>query len=132
MSNLAVEPPKNIGINKRDIKLMENKKSLHGSMYALNLANWKIIKIDIEIYLKTRLIWLFKFFVNILILFDEKLVNSLYICDNYQGFNNLSIHNHYSLFLIDKSLDWLRKTKQFIWLDLIIAYHRIWIYEKNK
>ena len=49
-----------------------------------------------------------------LILFVYKPNSNLCLCFHYQGLNNVTIKNWYLLSLIDESLNWLRRAKQFI------------------
>ena len=65
-------------------------------------------------------------------LFICKPNDSLQLCVDYQGLNNLTIKNRYPLSLIDKFLDWLGQAKYFIRLDLISVYHEIRIKEDNE
>ena len=66
------------------------------------------------------------------ILFVCKPDGSFRLCVDYQGLNNLTIKNRYPFPLIAESLDWLKRGKQFIQLDLTSAYHRMRIKEGNK
>lgn len=66
------------------------------------------------------------------ILFIKKIDDSLWLCIDYWGLNNLTIKNRYPLPLIGESLDCLGHAKHFNQLDLINTYHRMWIQEKNK
>ena len=66
------------------------------------------------------------------ILFDKKLDNSLGLCVDYQGLNNLTIKNQYSLSLVGKLLDRLGQARRFTQLDLTNAYHQMSIRKGNK
>ena len=59
------------------------------------------------------------------ILFNRKSDDSLRLCLDYQGLNNLTIKNQYPLPLIGELLDRLGKAKQFTQLDLTSAYHQM-------
>ncbi len=78
-----------------------------------------------DFFNKTRFIQPSKSLAGALILFDKKLDNSLCLCIDYQGLNNLTIKNQYPLPLISKSLDRLGWAKQFTQLDLTSVYHRM-------
>ena len=54
--DLAVLLPENTSMNKYAIELMEDKQSFYGSIYTLKLVELEILKIYIEIYLKTEFI----------------------------------------------------------------------------
>lgn len=69
-SNLLIELPKNTGINDHAIKLVEDKNLLYELIYALSLVELEILKIYIEIYLKTGFIWPYKSSTGAAIFFD--------------------------------------------------------------
>ncbi len=71
------------------------------------------LKTYIKIYLKTRFIWLFKFFANALIFFNQKSDGSFCFYIDYPDFNNLTIKNLYLLPLISEVLDKLGRAKCF-------------------
>ena len=70
--------------------------------------------------------------IGALILFDKKLDNSLRLCVDYQGFNNLTIKNWYPLPLVGESLDRLGRARHFTQLDLTNAYHQMRIREGDE
>lgn len=74
----------------------------------------KTFKIYIETNLTNGFIRPFKSPAGIPILFVRKFDNSLRLCIDYQGLNNLIIENWYSLLLIRESLNWLNYAKWFI------------------
>ncbi len=90
------------------------------------------LKTYIKTHLKTGFIWPFKSPSGALILFDKKPDDSLRLCVNYRGLNNLTIKNRYPLSLIGESLDWLGRAKRFTQLDLTSTYHRMRIREGNE
>lgn len=73
---------KNTGINKYVIKLVEGKQLPYGLIYSLNLIELEILKIYIEIYLKTGFIYFFKSLTGDAILFNKKLDNIFYFYVN--------------------------------------------------
>ena len=97
-----VELSKYTGINYYIFKL-EDKQSLFGLIYSLGLIKLKTLKTYIEINVANSFIWLFKLFIKILILFDQKFYGSFQLYINYQSFNNLTIKNRYLLLLINES-----------------------------
>lgn len=85
-----------------------------------------------EIHLKTGFIQSSQSPTTAPIYFDKKPDGSHCLYVDYQGFNNLTIKNRYSLPLIGEGLDWLGRAKPFNQLDLTSAYHRIKIEEGDK
>ena len=85
--------PKYNEINEYTIDLDDGKQPAYEPIYSLDLIELEILKTYIETHLKTGFIWLSKSLTSILILFDKKIDNSLYLCVNYQGLNNFTIKN---------------------------------------
>ncbi len=90
------------------------------------------LKAYIETHLKTGFIQPSKSPAGAPILFDKKLDGSLCLCVDYWGLNNLTIKNRYPLLLIGEALDRLGQAKQFTYLDLTSAYHRMRIREGDE
>ena len=67
-----------------------------------------------------------------LILFVRKKDDSLCLCVDYQGLNNLMIKNRYPLPLISELLDRLGRVIHFTQLDLTNAYHQMRIRKGDK
>ena len=66
------------------------------------------------------------------VLFVRKSESSLCFCVNYQALNKLTRKDWYLLPLIQKTLRNLSKTKVFIKLNVITAFHHLRIKEGNK
>ena len=111
--NLAIELPKNTGINKHAIKLQDDKQPPYRPIYSQEPIELKTLKIYIETHLKTGFIQLLKSPAGASILFDEKPDSNFWLCINYWDLNNLTIKNQYPLLLIGKALDWLDRAKLF-------------------
>ena len=122
--DLAMELPKNTGINKQVIELIEGKQPPYGPTYCLGPVELGTLKAYIETYLKNGFIKS-KSPVKTPILVGKKPDASLQLCVDYRGLNNLTIKNRYLLPLIGKSLDWLGRAKRFNQLDLTSAYHQM-------
>ena len=120
--DLAIELPKNTGINEHAIKLINEKQPPYGPIYALKQVELKTLKAYIKTHLKTGVIQHFKFLTDGHILFDKKSDGSLRLYIDYQGLNNLTIKNQYPLPLISESLDQLGQIKWFTQLDLTYVY----------
>ena len=129
---LAKVLPERTGINKHAIKLEEDKQSPYAPIYSLGMIELETFKIYIKTNLANGFIQPLKSFTSAPILFLHKPDDSLQLCVNYQGLNNLIIKNQYPLPLIGESLDRLGRAKQFIQLDLTSAYHQMKIKEGNK
>ena len=127
-----MELPKNIGIKEHTIELQDGKQPLYRPIYSLELVELKTLKTYIETYLKTGFIQPFKSSANALILFDKKPNDSLWLCIDYQGLNNLTIKNQYPFLLIGEALGQLDRVKRFTQLDLTSAYHQMRIKEGNE
>ncbi len=97
----------NIGINKHDIKLIEEKQPPYGPIYALSLVELETLKVYIKTHLKTEFIQPSKSSTSAFIFLDKKPDSSLCLYIDYQGLNNLTIKNWYPLPLISKVLDCL-------------------------
>lgn len=78
-----MELPKNNSVNKHIIELKKSKQSFHRLIYSLQAIELKILKTYIETYLKIKFIWLFKFFVDISIFFNQKSDKNLYLSISY-------------------------------------------------
>lgn len=74
---------KQTNINNYFIEFKNNKKLFYKLIYSLGLVNSKTLKIYIDIYLRTGFIWLFKFPIGTLILFDKKPNDSFWLYINY-------------------------------------------------
>ena len=98
--DLAMELPKNTGINEHTIELQDGKQLPYGPIYSLRPVELETLKTYIKIHLKTGFIWPFKSSDSAPILFDKKPDGSLWLCINYWGFNNLTIKNRYPLPLL--------------------------------
>ncbi len=92
----------------------------------------EILKAYIKNNLANGFIRPFKSPTGASILFDKKLNDSLRLCIDYWGLNNLTIKNWYLLPLVEELLDQLDWAWRFTQLDLINAYHPIKIKEVNE
>ena len=97
--------PESTKLKKYAINLKDGKQPRYGPIYSLGPVELEILKIYIETYLKTGFIQPFKSPAGALILFDNKIDGTHYLCDDYQDLNNLTIKNRYPLPLIGKSFN---------------------------
>ena len=87
------------------------------------------LKTYIETNLGNGFIRSFKSHAEAPILLNKKPDESLRLCVDYWGLNNITIKNRYLLPFIGKSLNWLGWARRFTQLDLNNAYHRMRICE---
>ena len=109
--DLAMELPKNTGINKQAIELQDDNQPPYGPIYSLRPVKLETLKTYIETHLKTGIIQPSKSAAGALILFDKKPNSSLWQSVDFQGLNNLTIKNWYPLLLIGEALNWLSRAK---------------------
>ena len=128
----ATELPENTGMNKHAIELEESKQPFFGPIYSLGPVELEMLKTYFKTNLANGFIRPSKSPVKTPILFDWKPNESLCLCVNYRGLNNITIKNRYPLPLIGKSLNWLSQAKRFTQLDLTNAYHRMRIHESDE
>ena len=121
--DLASKLPKHTGINNHAIKLISGQQPPYRPIYRLKLVKLQTFQAYIETNPANGFIRSSKSPVDTPILFDRKSEGSFWLCVNYQGLNKLTIKNQYPLLLIGESLDRLKRTRQFIQLDLISAYY---------
>lgn len=128
----VMEVLEHIKINDHAIALKKDQQLPFGPIYNLPSVKLKTLKTYIETNLTNNFIWPSKSSANVLIFFDLKVDTSLRCCVDYWGHNNFTIKDQYLLPLIDESLYWFGRTKRFIKIDLINAYHQIKICENDK
>ena len=104
----------------------------YGPFYSLGPVELETLKTYIETNLANGFIRSFKSPAKAPFLFDKKPDDSLRLCVDYWGLNNLTIKNQYLLLLVGKSLDRLGQAQQFTQLDLISAYYRMRICKGDK
>ena len=119
-------------LNEHAIDLEDGKQPPYGPIYSLSSMELETLKIYIKTHLKIEFIWPSKFPAVAPIFFNKKPDGSFYLCMDYWGLNNLTIKNWYSLPLIGKSMDRLKRAKRFTQLDLTSAYHQMRIKEGDE
>ena len=86
----------------------------------------------IKINLVNEFIRLFKFSVEISVLFISKKNKNLRFYINYKNLNNIIIKNRYLLFFIKNILDRISGARIFIKINIKNVYYRIRIRENNE
>lgn len=104
---LVAKMQEHIGINNHEMDFVDGKQPSYEPIYTLGAVELKILKNYIKTNLVNGFIRPSKSPVSCLIIFVQKLDISLYLYDDYQGPNNLTIENWYPLPLINESRDWL-------------------------
>ena len=92
-------------MNEHAIKLEESKQPPFRPIYSLGPVELETLKTYIETNLANGFIRPSKSPVRAPILFDRKPDESLRLCVDYRGLNNITIKNRYLLPLIGESLD---------------------------
>ena len=92
-------------MNKHAIELEEGKQPPFGPIYSLGPVELETLKTYIKTNLANSFIRPSKSPAGAPILFDWKPNESLRLCMNYWGLNNITIKNQYPLPLIGESLD---------------------------
>ena len=100
--------PERSKLSEHTIDLKDSKQLSYGLIYSLGPVELESLKTCIKTHLKTRFIQSSKSPASALILLSKKPDDSLHLCVDYQGLNNLMIKNRYLLPLIGESLDQLR------------------------
>ena len=130
--DLASKLIEHTGINDHTIKLVDDQQPPFKPIYSLGLVESETLKAYIKTNLANRFIKLSKLPTNAPILFDQKLNQSLGLCVNYRGLNNLTIKNRYPLSLVRKSMNRLKRARWFTQLKLTSAYHQMKICKGDK
>ena len=99
-----------------DIELITNKnekvwKLSWRFLYNMIKNELLILKKTLTEYLNKKFIWVSNSSVTAFVLFVKKLSNSLHFCIDYHNLNNIIWKNHYSLLLINETLEWIEKAK---------------------
>ncbi len=68
---------------------------------------------------------------SFLILFVKKKKSTWWMCIDYRVLNNITVKNKYSLFWIQKCLDWISKAWYLIKLNLTSDYYQVYIIKNN-
>ena len=124
--DLTSELLEHTGINNHAIELVDKcHQPPYGPIYSPEPIELETLKAYIETNLANGFIRLSKSPAGAPILFNRKSDSFLRLCVNYQGLNNLTIKNQYSLPLIGESLDRLRRARQFTQLAFTSTYHQM-------
>ncbi len=123
LPKLAAELQEHTGINDHAIKFVDDWQTPYSPINSLGPMKLETLKAYIENNLASGFIRPSKSPAGAPIFFDKKPDDSLRLCVDYQGLNNLTIKNRYPLPLVGESLDQLGRARRFTQLDLINTYH---------
>ncbi len=132
LPKLAAELLEHTGINDYAIELVDDWQPPYGPIYSLGPMEIETLKAYIKNNLASGFIRPSESPAGAPILFDKKSDDSLRLCVDYQGLNNLIIKNWYLLPLVIESLDRLGRARRFTQLDLTNVYHQIRIREGDE
>ncbi len=132
LKDSAAELPEWADLNEHSIDLIEGKQPPYGPIYSLGPVELETLKTYIETNLANGFIRPSKSPAGAPIFCVWKPDNSLRLCFNYRGLNNLTIKNRYPLLLINESLNRQSRAQRFTQLDLTSAYHRMSIKEGDE
>ncbi len=114
------------------IELINEKMFLRSRLYQMfNHKLQKIKKYLIKHLNKEFIFFSFISYVS-LILFAEKKDESLHFCVDYRKLNALIKRDHYSLFLIDKTLTHIQESKYLTQLNIIVAFNKLQMHSDSE
>ena len=101
-------------------------------LYQMSRKELLILWKTLTEYLDKDFIWVSNSSAAAPVLFTWKPGSRLQFCINYQALNTLTKKNWYPLSLINETLECIEHTAWFMKLDVIHAFHKIWIAEGSK
>ena len=107
------------------IPFMEEKTPLWGLLYSMSQDKLKVLKKYLKENLSKGFIRASFSPVVFPILFACKPRDGLRFCINYRDLNTMTIKNQYSLLLIKKTLEQIRKRKIYSKIDIIATFNRL-------
>ena len=114
------------------IKFIKKKQPGYGFLYSMSQGKFQVLKKFLDENLAKGFIRASSFLAAILILFVRKPGRSFRLCVNYKTFNAITVKNKYPLFLIQEILNRLAKVKYFTKLNIVAAFNKIRMVEKEK
>ena len=114
------------------IKFMESKQPGYGFLYSISQGELKNLKKFFDENLAKGFIRISFFPAAAPILFVKKPGGGFRLCVNYKALNAITVKNRYPLPLIPEILDRLAKAKYFTKLDIVAAFNKIRMAEREK
>ncbi len=112
-----------------ELKEMNEKESkvFWGPLYNMTKEKLLVLCKTLTELLNKQFIWVSNSFAAVSVLFIQKSEDELQFCVNYCDLNWITQKNHYSLSLIYETLQNIRQAQWYIKLNVITAFHKIWI-----
>ncbi len=117
---------------KHFIDLMKSKMSCIEFIYKMTWNELTVIQDYLNSTLKKKWIHSSSSFAKASVLFVKKLNESLHLCVNYHNFNEITVKNNYSLFLLSETLNYFTHVRHFIKIDIHNVYHCIQIRKSDE
>ena len=114
------------------IKFIKSKQPGYGFLYSMSQGELQVLKKFFDENLAKGFIKANSFPAAVFVLFVRKSGRGLRLYLNYKTLNAITVKNKYSLPLIKKTLDRLAKTKYFTKLDIVAAFNKIRMAEREK
>src|SRR6266536_2773397 len=114
------------------IKLEFGKQLSFKSMYEMSLDELKCLQKYLNEHLTKDFIKASKSPVAASVLFAKKPGEGLQFCVNYQALNAITVKNHYSISLIQETLNCLSKAQYYMKFDIIAIFNQIHIAKEDK
>ena len=102
------------------------------SLYGISRDKLQVLKKYLEENLSKGFIWAPSSSAAAPVLFVKKPGRGRWFCVNYRGLNAFTIENKYPLLLIRESLDKLCKAVYFTKLDIVAAFNKICMAEREE
>ncbi len=117
-----------------ELKKIDEKelKVLWGPLYNMMREKLLVLRKTLTELLNKQFIWVNNSFAAASVLFVQKSEDELQFCLNYCDLNWITQKNHYLLSLIYETLQNIRQAQWYIKLNVIAAFHKIWIVTENE
>ncbi len=107
-------------------------KVLWGSLYNMIREKLLVLQKTLTELLNKQFIWVSNSSAVASVLFIQKSEDELQFCVNYCDLNWITQKNHYPLSLIYETLQNIEQAQWYIKLNVIAAFHKIWIAAEDK
>ncbi len=107
-------------------------KVLWGSLYNMTREELLVLHKTLTELLNKQFIWVSNSSAAVSVLFVWKSEDELQFCVNYCDLNWITWKDHYSLLLIYETLQNIKQAQWYIKLNVIVAFHKIWIAAEDK
>jgi hypothetical protein len=111
---------------------MKRVKSTWGSLYNMTREKLLVLHKTLTELLNKQFIQVSNSSAAVSVLFIQKSEGELQFCVNYCDLNWITQKNHYPLSLIYETLQNIKQAQWYIKLNVIVAFHKIWIAAEDK